>query len=276
MNILLKFASWAFFLYLIYCGFLYLMQRQIMFPCNMIDVPHRNTDIPGVEKIGLSTSSGKTEAWFLPPEQSGDNEPCPAVIFAHGNGELIDFWPEALRPFTRLGAGVLLVEYPGYGRSEGTPTQQSITETFIAAYDRLTARKNVDPSRIILVGRSIGGGAICQLTAKRSSAAIILMSSFTSARSFASKYFVPGFCVRDPFDNQAVIRNYPGPVLVIHGKKDEMIPYSHGIALSQAAKHGKLITYNSGHNDCPPDWNLFWKEIQSFLYEAKILTITNP
>jgi len=106
---------------------------------------------------------------------------------AHGNGELIDFWPNELNRFTNLGIGVLLVEYPGYGRSTGPQSQSSITEAFVTAYDTLCARADVEASKIILVGRSLGGGAVCALAAKRPAAALILMSTFTSARSFDKK-----------------------------------------------------------------------------------------
>ena len=224
-----------------------------------------------MEKIWLNTSFGKVEAWFLPPTSGHDKSACPAVIFAHGNAELIDFCPEKLKNFTELGIGVMLVEYPGYGRSEGTPSQKSITETFLLAYNILITRKDVDPDRIIIFGRSIGGGAACALAAKRPSAALILNSTFISTHSLASKYFIPRFLIRDPFDNLTIISSYSKPVLIIHGKYDEIIPYTHGVALYNAAKNGKMVTYNCGHNNCPPDWKSFWRDIEFFLKSAKII-----
>ncbi len=193
------------------------------------------------------------------------------MIFAHGNGELIDFWLQELQTFNRLGMGALLVEYPGYGRSEGLPSQSSIEETFAAAYDVLAARKDVDASRIVLFGRSLGGGAVCALAAQRPSAALILMSTFTGVRHFAKRFLVPPFLVRDPFDNLAVVKNYPGPVLVIHGRHDEVIPFSHGTTLYKSVQKGEMIAYNAGHNDCPPDWNVFWHDVASFLRENRII-----
>lgn len=271
MQVVLKTVSWILLLYAGYCCLLFLLQRQMMFPRYLIDVPPER-NIPGAEKMWIDTEYGKIEAWFLPPVPGKGKIPAPAVIFAHGNGELIDFWPEEFRPFTQLGIGVLLVEYPGYGRSEGKPSQQSITDTFVTAYDLLISRKDVDSSRIILVGRSIGGGAICQLAAKRPSAALILMSAFISARSFAPRYLAPGFLVQDPFDNREVVRSYPEPVLVIHGNRDELIPYKHGTALFRSAKQGKMITYDAGHNDCPPVWNVFWEDMGGFLRQTNILS----
>jgi fermentation-respiration switch protein FrsA (DUF1100 family) len=97
------------------------------------------------------------------------------------------------------------------------------------------------------------------------------MSMFTDARCFAKRYLAPSFLVRDPFDNLSVVKNYPAPVLIIHGRHDPVIPYSHGIALHKAAKQGQLIAYEAGHNDCPPDWKVFWQQIQSFLGGNKII-----
>jgi len=184
---------------------------------------------------------------------------------------LIDFWPEALKRFPAMGVGLLLVEYPGYGRSAGSPSQESISETFTRAYDTLAARPDVDPTRIAFFGRSLGGGAVCDLAAKRPAAALILMSSFTSVRSFAIRYLAPSFLIRDPFDNLAVVRDYGGPVLVIHGRFDEVIPFGHGNALHAAARNGKMIAYDAGHNDCPPDWEVFWQDVEGFLRDAKVL-----
>lgn len=267
----IKFILWPLLFYLVYCGFLFLIQRQILFPRYLIDIPSVGKDLPSIERIWIRTSFGKTEAWFLPPDRMNETEPSPAVIFAHGNGELIDFWPDELKRFNHFGMGAMLVEYPGYGRSEGKPSQKSITETFYNAYNILIERQDVDPAKIILFGRSLGGGALCTLAANRPSAALILMSTFTSARSFAKRYFAPGFLVRDPFDILSVVRNYTKPVLLIHGKFDEVVPYSHGMALYKSAPRATMITYESGHNDCPPDWEVFWRDVEAFLNASGVI-----
>jgi pimeloyl-ACP methyl ester carboxylesterase len=269
---IIKYLSGGFFLYIMYCLLIFMMQRMMLFPRGLISTPPEQTPkIAGFEKIWLNTSHGKVESWFIPPAQN-KNIPAPVVIFAHGNGELIGFWPDELKPFSAMGIGLLLVEYPGYGRSQGRPTQKTITEAFVKAYDRVVKRGDVDGSRIILLGRSVGGGAVCALAGQRPSASLILMSTFMSVRSFASKYRVPKFLVRDPFNNLAIVRSYKEPLLIIHGRNDEVIPYRHGIALHKASNGGRMITYSAGHNDCPPDWNLFWTDIESFLKGAKILS----
>ena len=276
MDILPKIIGWALIFYCGYCIFLFLMQRSILFPRNQIPFPtDTGIAIPGLEKNWLDTEFGKIETWYLPPVSGPQTKPAPTVIFGHGNGELIDYWPEALQNFNQMGIGLLLVEYPGYGRSGGTPSHKSITGAFVAAYDALLSREDVDPSRIILFGRSLGGGAVCALARQRPSAALILMSTFTSVQSMAAKFLAPKFLIRDPFNNLGVIKGYQGPVLVIHGQDDSIIPFAHGANLHRAAKNSRLITYQSGHNDCPPNWNQFWKDITLFLTDSKIIPSDN-
>ena len=267
---MVKILAGAVCIYTVYCVLLFLAQRQVIFPRYMIPAPPApDYKTLGVEPLWLEASFGRVEAWYLPPESTG--KPCPAVIFGHGNGELIDYWPDELGRFASMGVGLLLVEYPGYGRSAGSPSQGSISETFALAYDLLAARSDVDSGRIVLFGRSLGGGAVCDLALKRPSAAMVLMSSFKSVKAFAVRYLAPSFLIRDPFDNVEAVRRYPAPVLVIHGDSDEVVPFSHGQALHAAARNGKMVVYPAGHNDCPPDWAVFWRDIEEFLQAAGIL-----
>jgi len=264
VNRMVKAIAGAVLIYAAYCVLLFFVQRQVIFPRYMIPTPPPpDFKTLRIEPWWLETSFGKVEAWYLPPAAA--EKPAPAVIFAHGNGELIDYWPNELGRFSEMGIGLLLVEYPGYGRSDGSPSQESIAETFTLAYDRLAARTDVDPARIVLFGRSLGGGAVCDLALKRPSAALILMSCFESVSAFAVRYLAPAFLIRDPFDNLSAVRRYHGPVLVLHGQFDEVIPFGHGQALHAAAQDGKMIVYEAGHNDCPPDWAVFWRDAEEFL-----------
>jgi pimeloyl-ACP methyl ester carboxylesterase len=259
-------------LYASYCALLFLMQRQMIFPRHLSGGPAAAAG-PDVAVVWLDTPEGRVEAWFLPVQAQGlpHSGPWPAIIFAHGNAERIDLWADPFRSITRRGVAVLLVEYPGYGRSQGAPSQAAITRTMIAAHDYLRGRRDVDPDRIVFLGRSIGAGAVCSLAAERPPAALVLLSAFKSTRAMAYRFLAPGFLIRDPFDNLAVVSSYPGPVLVVHGRRDDIIPYAHGVALSRAAPRGRLITYEAAHNDCPPDWERFCSDLLDFLVDAGIL-----
>ena len=271
LHILIRILLGGLALYVFYGAVLFFAQRRFIFPRHLVRTPPTDaTDASGIERIWLTSHAGRTETWLLPPETDADR--APAIIFAHGNAELIDHWAGEMGPLTRLGFAVLLVEYPGYGRSEGSPTQASVTETFVAAYDTLAARDDVDADRIVYIGRSLGGGVVCALAAERPPAALVLISTFKSVNAMAAeKFFVPPFFARDPFNNLKTLRNYAGPVLIAHGTRDNLIPYSHGVALREASGRGRLITYEAGHNNCPPDWPAFWVEVERFLREGGIL-----
>jgi len=219
----------------------------------------------------LPLSEGRVEAWYLPPLERTGPGPAPALIFAHGNGEIIDYWLGSLDGFRRLGMALMLVEYPGYGRSEGTPSESSITEAMVAAYDALTARPDVDPQRVVAYGQSLGGGATCALTRERPVAALIVQSTFTSLRVFARRYLMPAFLVRDTFDNLEAIRAYRGPVLVIHGRRDDLIPSEQGVALAKVAGKGLLRIYDCGHWCWYPDTLPFWADAKQFLVSNGIV-----
>ncbi len=259
-------------LYALYGGLLFFFQRRILFPGFMVGAAPEGLTLPGyVEEVWLQTSFGPVEAYWMLPDKAAPARPVPVVLFAHGNGERIDMWPETLSPFLDMGAGVFLVEYPGYGKSAGSPSQKTVTEVFLAAYDVLLSRKEVDAERIVLMGRSLGGGAVCALAAHRPARALILMSTFTSVRSLASRFLMPAVLVRDPFDNLSVVRAYSQPVLIIHGTRDETIPYRHGVTLFKNAKNAKMISYEAGHNDCPPDWDAFFRDVEAFLEASGVL-----
>lgn len=268
-------VRYAVLAYLGYAALLFVLQRRLLFPGVARD-PGRSAASPvpeGVRRVWLEPPGGRVEAWFIAPEGGG---PAPALIFAHGNGELIDDWT-ALGSLADLGLGVLLVEFPGYGLSAGRPSRGALRQTFAAAYDWLVAQPEVDGERIVSMGRSIGGGAATDLVTERPVRALILQSTFSStARMAWEGYKAPGFLVRDRFDNEAVVRSFDGPVLLIHGQRDEVIPYEHALRLSRANERAELITLACGHNDCPPDWSAFIASIRDFLTSNGVLRGDDP
>jgi len=221
-------------------------------------------DEAGGEAMWFEIDGEPVEAWFLP---SSGPMPHPLLIHAHGNGELIDIQTKSVAPLRAAGVSVLLVEYPGYGRSGGTPSEETVTATFVAAYDRMKGDSRVDSTRIVGYGRSLGGGAVAQLAARRPLAALILESTFISIAQMVRDAGVPGWLVVNDFDTRAVLAKYPGPVLVMHGTRDQTFPVEHGHALRAASPHAELHIEVCGHNDCPSQWEL----VLSFLGRNGVL-----
>lgn len=247
-----------------YWALLFFAQRSILFPApQLTGAPPRP---PDAEQIWLNTSFGRIEAWYLPAVRSAGG-PSPLLVFSHGNAELIDYWPEEFDEPRRWGAGVLLVEYPGYGRSDGTPSQQSITESMLAAYDWTRQRADIDASRIIPYGRSLGGGAALALSVARSVPAVILESSFSSVAAFAARFGAPALLIRDTFDNVSALRSFKGPTLILHGDRDDIVPTEHARLLAAAARDATLKLLPCGHNDCPRPW----ADVRAFLDRQGLL-----
>src|SRR5699024_1012438 len=135
---------------------------------------------PGLERLWIDSDEGAVEAWFLPGDDVEPARPGPAILFTHGNAELIDHWPDALARYRRLGVSVVLPEYRGYGRSAGSPSEAAIAQDLRALHALLSADPRVDASRIVYHGRSLGGGAVCTLLDAHPPRALILESTFTS------------------------------------------------------------------------------------------------
>lgn len=246
-------------------------QRSLVFPRHL--ARHRATAVAHgaeIERWWVSTDQGDVEAWFMAaPERH--TKPGGAVIFAHGNAEVIDQWPHLLGCYLDWGMSVLLPEYRGYGRSAGTPSQDNIVGDVVQFWDKLVRRPHVDPSRIVLHGRSLGGGVACAVASKRTPAALVLQSTFTSISTVARRYGAPKALILDPFDNLDYVASSDRPMLIIHGTADRLIPVSHAHALHAAAARSKLLLYEADHNDCPPNWADYVIELEEFLRETRIL-----
>lgn len=249
-------------MFAIYFGAARGMQRRAMYP--RPPVPPGEPQLPrGTEVVWLGPDAN-VEAWFMRPFAT--EHAFPVVIFTHGNGELIDYWAQPFTEAVTQGVGVMLVEYPGYGRSGGSPSQDSITQTILAAYDFVIAQPGVDSEAIVAYGRSLGGGASCALATERPLAALVLESTFTSVRAMVSQLGFPSALIVDPFDNLEIVASVDIPVLVLHGEHDTLIPVSHGEALAAAAET-ELVRMPCGHNDCPFAWPI----VEAFISEQGLL-----
>ena len=222
----------------------------------------------GVERIARPIRGGEVEAWFIPAPAASSQSPAPVVLFAHGNGELIEQWPEALAPYLDLGISVLLPEYRGYGRSAGWPSEKTIVDDCRWFLERVRARSDVDRHRIILHGRSIGGGVVCALARHVDCSALVLWSTFTCVPDVARRLGFPGFLVPDRFDNLGALANVRAPTFIVHGTQDSVIPVEHAHRLAESIPRSELHLYEAGHNDCPPPEH--WLALAPFLRRAKV------
>lgn len=251
------------------------VQRSMLFPTWAI-APARTATPPDAHVIWLEPNGKdagiKVEAWLFTGQGVTKDHPGPLVLYAHGNAELIDYWADDMQQYVAQGVNVLLIEYRGYGRSNGKPSQQNIVSDYIEILDEVVTRDEVDPARVIYHGRSLGGGILGALTAKRPPAALILESTFTNVAPLARQFALPSFMVRDPMNTRQTLTHYQGPVLIMHGAQDEVIPVSHAYANHKASPQSELIIDpDMTHNALPPSLEIYWGNIFAFLRKTKVI-----
>jgi fermentation-respiration switch protein FrsA (DUF1100 family) len=195
------------------------------------------TMIPGADGDSIATL-------YLP------NPGAPlTILYAHGNAEDLGGVAPMLEELRRHGFAVLGFDYRGYGASTGGPTTASgATRDMESVYRYAEHTLGVQPSRLVLYGRSVGGGPASDLAARLPIGGLVLESTFTSAFVVMTRVPLLPF---DRFPNLRHVRNVHAPVLIIHGTADEVIPVSHGRRLYDAANAPKQSLWVEGahHND---------------------------
>jgi fermentation-respiration switch protein FrsA (DUF1100 family) len=226
----------------------------------------------GIQDVYLPSADGtRIHAWWCPAEDSDL-----ALLYCHGNaGNLSHRGQSIVKLRERLGVSVLIIDYPGYGKSEGSPTEQGCYLAADAAYAWLTDEKKIAPKKIILYGGSLGGGVVTDLASRKDHRALVLIKTFTSMPDVASSlyWWLPApkqLLMRNRFDNQSKIGSIHRPVFVAHGTADTLIPHSHGVKLFEAANEPKRFYSmpGGGHNDGLPDE--FFTSLRKFLQDNPV------
>ncbi len=186
--------------------------------------------------------------WYVPhPGPKG------TVLFFHGNAGSIALRLDWLRMFHDLGYATFIVDYRGYGRSAGKPTEEGTYEDATAAWTYLTQVRGTAPGDIVVVGESLGGAVAAEVAARTTPRAVILQSTFTSIPTLAGEIygFLPvRWISRHDYDTRARIQRISAPILIAHSPGDEIIPYRHGRELFDHARTPKhFIELSGGHNE---------------------------
>ena len=201
------------------------------------------------DEVEIATTDGqKLHAWWVAADRARGT-----VLLLHGNAGNISHRIDYAVMFRRLGYSTLLVDYRGYGRSTGTPTEQGTYIDADAAWTWLTEKRQVPERDIVLFGESLGGGVASWLAARHHVRALILASTFTSAVDLGSELypFLPVRLVsRNRYETLQRLGDVRAPVLVIHSPQDDIIPFAHGQRLFNAARQPKaMLEIAGGHND---------------------------
>ena len=227
------------------------LERKLVFHPNSAAESWLKPEDARSEDVSFTAGDGNTiSARWIPPESPRHG----AVLVSHGNGGNLTHRGKLAADLRKaLGAGVLVFDYPGYGKSSGKPTEAGCYASGEAAYKWLTDEAKIAPDRIILCGESLGGGTAIELATKREHRALALIYTFTSLPAAAKHHFpfLPVHTLmRTRFDNLSKIGKCPRPVFLVHGTADRTVPFSHSEQLYAAANEPKhFVRLEGGGHD---------------------------
>ena len=201
------------------------------------------------EDVPLETSDGlKLHGWYVPAAQARG-----VVLFLHGNAGNISHRLDSIAIFRELGLDTLIIDYRGYGQSQGKPSEQGTYLDAEAAWHYLVSNREVAADRIIVFGRSLGGAVAAWLANQYRPAALIIESSFSSALDMARKLypFMPvRLITRLDYPVKLYVSRLHCPLLVIHSRDDEIIPFTMAEAIyNSAAEPKSLLEIWGDHNN---------------------------
>ncbi len=229
----------------------YLMQGRMLY---LPGVPGRTLTMTPTdagldyEDVSIQTSDGITlHGWYVPGRSDR------VLLFFHGNAGNISHRLDSIRQFHTLGLSVLIIDYRGYGQSGGGITEAGIYRDAEAAWLYLTQTLDVADNDIVVFGRSLGASVAARLAADERPLALVVESSFTSVPDIAQELYpwLPArWLSRLQHATRDYVRDVRCPVLVIHSRDDEIIPFHHGEAIYDAAPEPRtLLALNGTHND---------------------------
>lgn len=209
-----------------------LEQSMTYHPTPLVGTTPQELGLP-YQDVRFTTGDGETlQGWWIPRPEPG----APVLLFFHGNAGNREGRLHNLAGLWQAGISVLIFDYRGYGGSTGTPSEAGLVADGLAAYDWLNAKVGSRP--VTLFGRSLGGAVAAAVALQRPARGLILESTFTSAREMAGRMLpLPGvhLILRARYDSLAAVEALRMPLLVIHGTADELVPFTMGRRIFEAA-----------------------------------------
>jgi fermentation-respiration switch protein FrsA (DUF1100 family) len=227
-----------------------LLNSLLFFPARRLAATPAEADLD-FEDVAIATGDGeRLHGWWVPARAAPS---AGHVLLCHGNGGNVGDRVAQVALLCGAGLDVLLFDYRGYGRSSGRPSERGTYRDARAARAALLARPELDPSRVVYLGESLGGAVALELALAHPPAGLVLMSTFTGIRDMARRHYaiVPEALVPDAYPSLRRVRDLRAPLLVLHGDRDEIVPLLHAEELFEAAPDPKRlhVIQGVGHND---------------------------
>lgn len=251
------------YLIVVFCMVIF-QRRMIYFPTR-IPADHRfKSSLPGFAEVNIPCPDGvRVNALFVPPPPGR-----PLVLCFHGNGGCLVHWEYLVYGFSEQNCGALVIDFHGYGKTGGRPSETTIYRDAEASVAWLRDVHGITPGRIFIFGKSLGAGPAVEIATRYRFQGLILDSAYTSLSGPAAAHY-PFLPVRlmllDRYDNIGKIARIGCPLLMIHGDADSIIPYVEGVKLHAAAAGPKEFFALKGadHNDAPPPG--YWETIRAWI-----------
>lgn len=233
-------------LYLIVIGLLYFNQESLFFHASKLDENHQFTFSNKPEEVRIKTSDTIHLHGLLFKAQKSKG----LVFYLHGNTGTVETWGNIAPNYTNLGYDIFILDYRGFGKSEGEiSSEKQLFSDISAAYNQL--KKQYQEKNIIVTGYSIGSGMAAYLASKNHPKALILQAPYYCLEDLATDKFpiVPNFIVKYKIPTFEFIKKVKAPIYIFHGTEDYVIPYENATQLSVFLKpNDKLFTLeNQGH-----------------------------
>ena len=243
----------------IVAGAMFLERQMIYYPTRYpdglwdLDAVTRSSGCTLEDCFFTAADGVRLHGWWCRPSHAEGVTADMVLLWFHGNAGNLSHRADLMLRLARTPVQVFIVDYRGYGRSEGRPSEQGLYRDGDAAWRYLTDERRMAPNRVVVFGDSLGGAVAVDLAARVSAAGLIVQSGFTSVPDMAARHFpfVPRFLIRTRMDSLAKITDVREPKLFIHSPTDEVVPYELGRRLYEAAPEPKWFLEVPGatHND---------------------------
>ncbi len=241
------------------------LENRLVYPGNTAAESWVPCPVADCEDVWTATPDGtKIHGWYFPSTPGAD-----VVLFAHGNGGNLSHRSRTAIELRKvLGAAVLLFDYPGYGKSAGSPSEAGCYAAGDAMIAWLANEKHVPKAKLILFGESLGGGVATELAVRHEHKALVLTKTFTSLPAAAKSLFpfLPTHTLMsNRFDSLAKLPRVRTPVFVAHGTADRTVPFELGEALFAVANEPKAFHRMEGQEHNAWFTSDFYAALKAFL-----------
>lgn len=245
----MKFLKSLIIAYGVICLLMWGFQRSLIYQPSREILRPDQYGLKGFEEISLESGEARISGWL---RKSGKN--LPTIVHFHGNGGNMASRAEFYRSLAEAGFGVLAIDYRGYGKSEGKPSEQGLYQDARAALDYASSKLSLPAEAVIVYGESLGTGVATQMASERRIAGLVLQSPYTSLADAASLQY-PWLPVKalisDRFESLSKITSIHAPLLIFHGERDGIVPVTQGRTLFDRAPQPKSAVFypETGHMD---------------------------